>query len=342
MGNRNPTIFDVAKRARVSKSTVSNVVRGSDCVAPATSARVQAAILDLGYRPNGLARQFVQQRTTMLGVLTGDLSNPFYAELSKRVERSAFERGYTALFSNIEDSDERALTRVRAMTEQRAAGIIFLALFTPANSIRREIGNSVPVVFAGTRERWGHSASVNETSGGRRATEHLLSLGHKRIAFLTSPHIEPRVTEARHAGYLSALVAAGVEPLDLIDWAEGSETALVAGKPKNVLDQIRGTDGATAVFCANDLAAIALLDLCDRHAIDVPSELSIVGFDDVPFAGLERISLTTITQPLDLIAQAAVDSVVNRAEGDTSGKRHDVFDPSLTVRGSTGKLGSRS
>ena len=334
----NPTIVDVAERAKVSKSTVSNVVRGSDRVAAATIARVQLAIAELGYKPNGLARQFVQQRTTMLGVLTGDLANPFYGELSKRVERCAFERGYTAMFSNIEDSDARALTRIRAMTEHRVAGIIFLALFTASESIRAEIGDDVPVVFAGMRERWGSSASTNETAGGRIATEHLLELGHERIAFLTSPHIERRAARERHAGYQGAIRAAGLEPRRLIHWDAGSEMAVVDRQPKALFDEIRGEYGATAVFCANDLAAIALLDYCDRHAIKVPGELSIVGFDDVNLAELERISLTTIRQPLDLMAEAAVETVISGAEGHTDTTTHRVFEPSLIVRSSTGPI----
>ena len=126
-----PTIFDVAALAGVSKSTVSNVIRGTDGVAVATRERVQRAVKILGYRPNVLARQFVQQRTTILGVLVGDLDNPFYAEMAKRVERYAYDAGYTAMFCNIEggEGDDFALSRVESLLEQRVAGIVFLAFF---------------------------------------------------------------------------------------------------------------------------------------------------------------------------------------------------------------------
>src|SRR5919205_444290 len=108
------TIFEVAALAGVSKSTVSNVVRGADGVAESTRERVLEAIERLGYRPNALARSFVQQRTTMLGVLVGDLDNPFYAEMAKLIERWAFRHGYTAMFCNIEGDDNLAVPGVEA------------------------------------------------------------------------------------------------------------------------------------------------------------------------------------------------------------------------------------
>src|ERR687886_1977179 len=148
-----PTIFDVAALAGVSKSTVSNVVRGGDGVAPATRARVEGAVERLGYRPNALARQLVRQRTNIVGVLVGDLANPFYAQLARGVERCAAARGYRVMFSNIEE-DENA---VEALLEQRVAGFVFLAL--PAGA--PAVDHRVPAVFAGLRERWGDSVAVS-------------------------------------------------------------------------------------------------------------------------------------------------------------------------------------
>ena len=128
--NRRPkpaTIFDVAAEAGVSKSTVSNVVRGVQEVSPSTRERVLAAIERLQYKPNAIARQFVQQRTTMLGVLLGDLSNPYYAHMAQVVERAAFGFGYTTMFCNIEGADEIAVSGVDALLSHRVAGVVFLA-----------------------------------------------------------------------------------------------------------------------------------------------------------------------------------------------------------------------
>ena len=337
MTEHTPTIVDVAELANVSKSTVSNVVRGTVGVAPQTRDRVERAIADLGYRPNALARQFVQQRTTLIGVLVGDLDNPFYGELSKRVERCAFEHGYTTMFCNIEGPDEYALPRVRAMVEQRVAGVVLLTLFARTPVIEAELEGRVPVVFAGLREQWGDSVSTSDAAGGRLAIEHLIQLDHRRIAFVTSPHVEQRAERARYNSYRSTMRAAGLQARPPIHWDAGSETATIRREVRPLLDEIRG-GGATAAFCANDLAAIALLDFCDRHAIKVPDALSVVGFDDVYLAGLMRISLTTVRQPLDQIAATAVDVVMSRLDGTLVGPaRHVVAAPSLVVRASTAK-----
>jgi DNA-binding LacI/PurR family transcriptional regulator len=177
-----PTIFEIAALFSVSKSTVSNVIRGVDGVSAHTRERVLEAVDRLGYRPNALARQIVAQRTTMLGVLVGDLDNPFYAEMAKLIERWAFRHGYTAMFCNIEGDDHLAVAGVEGLLEQRVAGIVFLAFFGRSPAIAELLRRRVPVVFVGLREDWGDSVAVSDGAGARLATEHLIGLGHERIA----------------------------------------------------------------------------------------------------------------------------------------------------------------
>jgi LacI family transcriptional regulator len=338
-----PTIFDVARLAGVSKSTVSNVIRGTDGVATATRERVDRAIEILGYRPNVLARQFVQQRTTILGVLVGDLDNPFYAEMSKRVERYAFDAGYTAMFCNIEGEEDFALSRVESLLEQRVAGVVFLAFFGRSPDVQRRLDATAPVVFAGLREDWGDSVSVNDSGGARLATTHLIDLGHRRIAYLTTDHVEPRASRARLAGYRSVMRTAGATARPAITWAADNERAIVKGQDVRLVDHLTRPDGVTAVFCSNDLGAIGLLEFADRHGIDVPGELSIVGFDNVQLAGLARISLTTVSQPFDDIARMGVDAVLGRLRGSITGPfRHEVVKPALVVRTSTSQPRARA
>lgn len=337
---RAPTIFDVADRAGVSKSTVSNVIRGTEGVAEETRRRVQDAIRSLGYRPNALARQFVRQRTTILGVLVGDLENPFHAEMAKNVERHAFEHGYTAMLCNIEGAPDFGASRVEALLEQHVAGLVFLTFFGGGERIRAALGPTTPAVFAGLRETWGDSVSVNDRTGARLATEHLVELGHRRIAFLTSSHLEARETRARHAGYRSVLRAAGLPDGPAISWEPDTEDVRVARRRVPLQRLFAGRDRHTAVFCTNDLQAIALLEFADRHGLRVPEDVSVVGFDDVHLAGLARISLTTVRQPKQALAEAAVESVLARLTGALDGPgRHEVLDPSLVVRGSTAPPG---
>ncbi len=232
---KEPTILDVAALAGLSKSTVSNVIRGSDGVAAATRERVERAIDALGYRPNALARQFVQQRTTILGVLIGDLENPFYADLAKRVERYAFDAGYTVMLCNLEVDPDYAASRVEALIEHRVAGVAFLAFFGRSLDIQSALRSSVPVVFAGVREDWGDSVSVDDGAGARLATEHLIGLGHRRIAYLTTPHVEPRVSRARAVGYRDAMRAAGLAAMTAIQWTPGDDDARVGRRTEPLL-----------------------------------------------------------------------------------------------------------
>jgi LacI family transcriptional regulator len=342
---REPTIFDVAAAAGVSKSTVSNVVRGAEEVSDATRARVLAAIDRLKYKPNALARQFVNQRTTTIGVLVGDLDNPYYAQLSRVVERVAFRFGYTAMFCNIEGDDDLAVAGVEALLEQRVAGIVFLAFIvrTPAleESLRRA---GVPIVFVGLHERWGDSVGPRDSEGGRLATNHLLALGHRRIAYVRTPLVEPSGDRARSSGYRGAMRAAGA-PAVTLGWQPGAETVRVVRRTVALKHALTGPDAPTALFVSNDIGAIALLEACESRGLSVPDDLSIVGFDDIAMAGLSRISLTTIAQPLDFQAESAVSILLERIERPQRRARRVSVPVELLVRGSTGRprsQGSRS
>ena len=333
-----PTIFDVAAAAGVSKSTVSNVVRGAEHVSAPTRARVLAAIERLSYRPNAIARQFVHQRTMILGVLVGDLSNPYYAHMAQVVERAAFALGYATMFSNIEGSAQIASAGAGALLEHRVAGILFLAVggSTPqlADTFRRA---RVPMVFLGLSERGGDSVGPEDAAGGRMATEHLLALGHCRIAYVRTPLVEQSGDRARYAGYRSALQAQGVPLMPVFAWTPGSPTVGVGRRKLELRDALLGPDAPTAAFVSNDIGAIALMDQCAALGLQVPSDLSIVGFDDIPIAGLQQISLTTVAQPLDFQAEQAVSLLLRRIERPTRAPRHLRVPVEIRVRRSTAR-----
>jgi LacI family transcriptional regulator len=334
-----PTIFEVAALAGVSKSTVSNVIREVDGVAQPTRARVLQAIERLGYRPNALARHFVRQRMTTLGVLVGDLDNPFYAEIAKALERWAFHHGYTVMFCNIEGADELAVSGVQMLLEQRVAGIAFLAFFGRSPEIEELLRGRAPVVFAGLREDWADSVAVSDFAGGRLATEHLIELGHRDIAYLTTATVERRADRGRHAGYRAALRRAGLRVRPPLRWDPGDDMARAGTRPVTLTDVLAGPRPATAVFASNDLGAVALQEFIDLHGLRVPEDVSIVGFDNVSLAGLARISLTTVAQPLDELARLAVEQLVARiesADAAASGRpRAITVRAELVVRGST-------
>src|SRR6267154_2289950 len=311
---RPPTILDVASRAGVSKSTVSNVVRGLPGVSEATRGRVRMAIDQLGYRPNVLARQLVQQRTSILGVVVGDLANPFFAEMAKSVERHAASRGYTAMFCNTEGDSQSELAGVETLLEYRVAGIVFL----------------------GCKADWGDVVSVDDVRGGKLSANHLIESGHRRIAYVSIPELEDESDFSRWQGYSEALSQSGLGPPTRISWSPPSDQARVDGVERKLLEVFTGPTRSTAVVASNDVAAISLQEFADRFSIRVPQDLSIVGFDDVPMAGLARISLTTVAQPRDELAKLGIATIADRIERKLKGPpRTTLVGVRLVTRRST-------
>ena len=332
------TILDVARLAKVSKSTVSNVIRDAKGIAPATIARVRTAIDELGYRPNVLARQLVQQRTNVLGVVIGDLANPFFSEMAKQIERYATQHGYRVMFCNTQIDEHIELAGLRSLLDYRIAGLIFLAYAGDEESARLVTDSRVPALFLTCTADWGDVVSPDDEKGGRIATEHLLELGHRRIAYIADPSVEDAADQARQAGYRHAMAKSGL-PVAVYHW-QGSDGKTL--KETTIEKVLLGDDRVTGVFSSNDLGAIELLDCADRLGVKVPHDLSVVGFDDVMLAGLRRINLTTVAQPKEMMARIAVATLSSRIKGElTGGHLRQIVDCSLIIRGSTAPLMAR-
>jgi DNA-binding LacI/PurR family transcriptional regulator len=329
-----PTILDVARVSGVSKSTVSNVIRGADNIGAETRVRVQAAIEQLGYRPNVLARQLVKQRSTIVGVVIGALSNPFHAEMTEQIERHAASVGYQTMFV----SEEDGVRGVENLLDYRSAGIVFLAYSGKDDRIRALVEKRVPAVFVSCTAEWGDVVVGDDRQGGLTATEHLLSLGHRRVAHVTDPAVADAADRAREEGYRSAMAGAGLKPI-VLHWSSSDVPAKAARKVA-LEDVFKGTDRPSAVFCSNDFGAIKILDLADRLGISVPRDLSVVGFDGIMTAGLSRINLTTIAQPQAELAARALAVLSDRIQGSLNAHRVcQLLDVRLVVRGSTSRPG---
>ena len=330
---RPPTILDVASEAGVSKSTVSNVIRGSSVVSEATREKVLRAVQQLGYRPNVVARNLVQRQTTVFGVVAGDLGNPFYAEMAKHIEREAAKRGFRAMFCNTQGDEETALSSLESMLEYRIAGLLFLAIAGDSALIRDTIEDRVPTVFVSCPSDWGDVVCADDRKGAELATQHLIDLGHQRIVYLADPVVEDAADRNRQAGYRHAMERARLTE-EVVHWERTSGDLLPASIDGKVA-QILG-DGTTAVFSSNDLGAIELLECADRLGVRVPEDLSVVGFDDVLMAGLARISLTTVRQPMRDLARLAVEMLAARVAGEVTGAPvARTVDVDLVIRRST-------
>ena len=222
------------------------------------------------------------------------------------------------------------------MLQQRVAGIVFLA-FVPRtdkldDSVRRA---GIPIVFLGLSERWGDSVGPRDRQGGKLATEHLLELGHRRIGYVRTPLVEAIGDRARHDGYRAAMRRAGIAPLPIYSWTPGTSTIAAGRATGELASALRGSEGPTALFVSNDIGAIALIEACERLGLAVPKDLSVVGFDDIALARLDRISLTTVAQSLEPQAERAVALLLERIEDPGLAPRHESADVELRVRGST-------
>jgi LacI family transcriptional regulator len=315
-----PTIHDVARVAQLSKSTVSNVIRNAPGVSEATRARVQAAIDELGYRTNVVARQLAQQRTRVLGIVIGDMANPFYADMAKFIEAFAAARGFQVMFCNTQVDHEVELAGIRSLLEHQVAGLLFLAYAGSPAAARAIVGSRLPVVFVTCAADWGDVVAVDDVGGADAATQHLIALGHRRIAYLADSVVEESADNDRKAGYIRAMTRAGLQP-QLLRWDAKPDTVIIDGKTVSIRSVLTGRNRMTGVFAANDLHAIDILDCADRLGVAVPGQLSVVGFDNIAIAGLARIGLTTVAQPKEMMAQIAVETLEQRISGKLKGGR---------------------
>ena len=336
---RPPTMLDVARLAGTSKATVSNVLHDHQHVRPETRERVREAIATLGYRVNMGARSLARQQSNVLGLLLGDLENPWYATLAAHVERLARARGYAVLIASTggepmrDDGGHVETSRILHLVEHRVAAILLLA-YSGDTSIAQSVPPGIPLVFLGTTRGPGKTITVDDRLGARLAVTHLLELGHRRIAYVnTSSDADPLADDERLASFRQTLSAAGVPPNETsvvrLDLAGDDGTSAIDAL-------LTRPDRPTAIFAASDLTAIEVLDRADALGLRIPTDISLVGFDDISMARLKRIALTTIAQPAVALATKATEAAIALATGELEDTRADtVLAPQLVVRGTT-------
>jgi DNA-binding LacI/PurR family transcriptional regulator len=335
---RLPTLEDVAAVAGVSRSTVSNVVRGSSLVAPGTRTRVQAAIDQLGYRPNALARQLQQGRASLVGIVTHDLPNPFMAEIATLVERECLGVGLGPMLCTTDGDPQREEQAVSLLLENRVAGIVFLSYLQDPAGIARRVSGVLPTMFIAATEPWSDSVAVDEALGGELVARHLLGLGHRRLAFVGPTRPDP-ADRLRAAGFRRVVEEAGGAVVAAVGWDGGEHDPVVDGSSIGWTRILDGSDRPTAIFASSDFLAIDLLDRANGLGVVVPRDLSLVGFDDVSFASFRRIDLTTVHQPRRELVRLGVERLVARIDGRTEGPPVLMLAGlELRVRGTTGPL----
>ena len=328
------TIKDVARLAEVSVTTVSHVVNGTRHVAPAGRARVEQAIRELGYVPSAIARSLKSNNTRTLGMLIPNSSNPYFAEVVHSVEDRCFGAGYNLILCNTKDEAHRQGTYLQVLAERRIDGLIVVSTGHDASLAQQLQGLTIPTVLVDRAiEVPEQPCDLVETAhrqGGWLATQHLLGLGHRRVACIGGPEgLLP--SEQRIAGWRDALAASGLDATGLL-W-HGQFTSQGGFEAMQALLNL--PQPPSAVFVANDLMAMGALCAAHEHHLRVPEALSIVGFDDIELAAFTSPPLTTVAQPKQQIGALAVDMLLERIDGKRRDRRQVLLQPELRQRGST-------
>jgi LacI family transcriptional regulator len=334
------TIKDVAARAGVSYQTVSRVINDKGEVSPETRARIQATIEELGYRPDAIARSMVNGRTHTLACLAPNLTDYTFACIIENAKAEAQKHGYFLIATSTEQENEVSALCDDMLYSRRADGLMVLNPYADGRHryFEKLIARGVAVVYLGDHPRRAGISSVrlDNESGGYQATQHLITLGHKRIATIIGPQNEDCV-QGRITGYKRALKEASLRaPTDLMvagDWSASSGYQAM----KQLL-----TSGLSfsALFAQNDRMAVGAMQAAREHGLRVPEQLGVVGFDDMPLASYFDPPLTTIRQDIVEHGRQAARLLINRVEKPEVPVEHVVIMCDLIVRRSCGaKLG---
>jgi len=328
------TVNDIARAAQVSRATVSLVLRGSPLVGAETRARVEAELKRQNYVYNRAAANLRRRTSSSIALVINDLSNPFFAEFAAGVDEALGAQGFVTLLGSTGESPERQQAVLDSLMEHGPAGIILSpAEHSEGAAVRRAIGRTPVLVFnrALDGDDWDFLALENER-GARLATEHLLELGHRRIAFFGGHGDSSSCRQRRH-GYLAALSAAGIAPQD--GWlVECAPTRVDAARETRTLFERDAR--LTAAVCYNDNVALGLLLGLQARGTRPGTDFAFTGFDDIPEAALSTPPLTTLAVDPRGRGRQAAELLLQRVHSPGAAALTRIAPVHLIVRGSSG------
>jgi LacI family transcriptional regulator len=330
------TIRDVAAAAGVNPSTVSRVLSGNraETIRPETKQRVLEAAERLGYRPSILARSLRLQRTMTLGMLVPDITNPFFSSIIKGAEDAARARGYNLILCNSEDEPEREASCLHALREHEVDGLLIASSQMGDDTIDGLREEAYPFILLNRATASGEDLAVVVDNHGasRDATAHLAALGHHRVGHIAGPQTTTTGAE-RYEGYRSAVRDHGLADEPGLS-VEAEAFSIEAGH-RALGIMLESQARPTAVFGANDLIAIGMLQRLREMGAHVPADLSIVGFNDIPLAGLLEPALTTVRVPQLEMGAVGARLLIDRLEGRSIEQGRVTLPTELIVRAST-------
>jgi len=333
------SVRDVAHLAGVSVGTVSNVMNHPEKVSESAVERVHDAITKLGFIRNDAARQLRAGRSKTIGLVVLDVRNPFFTDIARGAEDQAAQAGLALTLGNSDESVDRETAYLDLFEEQRVHGILISPFgdITERLAALRSRGIPAVLVDRSSGDQSYSSVSVDDVAGGRMATAHLLDSGRRRIAFVGGP-LEIRQVSDRAHGAQEAVAAVEGASLEIIT-TDG--LSVIAGRTagSDILAR-RPEDRPEAIFAANDLVAMGVLQalMLRGNGLNVPSDIAIIGYDDIDFASAAVVPLSSVRQPSALIGKTAVEILLEEAADPQIERRQIVFQPQLIVRESTSPL----
>jgi LacI family transcriptional regulator len=324
------TIADVAREAGVSTITVSRGLNGRGEITTETRERVQSVIDKLNYRPSSLARSFKSQQTNTIGLIIPDIANPFFPELVRAVDDSAFDEGFAVVLCNTVRNGGRELKALRLLEDMRVDGLILCTSgLSDDDLIPLLKQHSAVVVFDRQIDKTvGESVFVDDVYGAVAAANHLHSIGRRRLGFLAGPPYYPSSARRRY-GFRVSLEVHGIEPSAKHEIICEPEEAAGYEATKLLLAQDPDVDG---IFCYNDLIALGALQACDELGINVPKQIAVIGFDDIRLASLATPKLSTLRVDKFKLGRVMVQTLLERMRQSPISMDEKMIRPELIIR----------
>ena len=329
-------IKDVARAAGVSVGTVSNVLNRPDMVSEETRDQVESVIRRLGYVRSESARQLRAGRSRLMALLVLDMGNPFFVEVARGAERTGRRAGLGVMVCNSDQDAREEADYLALFAEQRVRGV----LITPADSSGRNLDelrrHGIPFVLVDRQAEGAKecSVAVDDINGGALAVRHLIGGGHRSIAYVSGPPGLAQIRDRRR-GAQQAVAEAGLSPETLVE-VVAERLDVAAGRDAGA--RLLGlAERPTAVFCANDLLALGVLQAMYSAGVRVPEEMAIVGYDDIEFAAAAAVPLTSVRQPAAVMGAMAADMLLEETGSDADKHEHRqvLLQPELVVRASS-------
>lgn len=324
------TIKDVAERAGVSSTTVSHTINGTRVVDPATQERVWAAVRELRYRPNSLARGLRRRQTHTIGLIIPDNANPFFADLARAIEDVGFAEGYSVILCNSDRSQEKEAAYIEVLLSKQVDGLILASTGDTHDALRQVLLAGLPIVMipGGLPDVPVDIVMSHEEEAGATAARYLLGLGHRRIGCITGPR-ETSASAGRIAGFRHALTEAGIDlPSEVVVRGDFR----VEGGRDGMAELLRRDLGLSAVFVANDAMAIGALSAIRSAGLQVPDDMSVIGFDGIWLGAAAVPPLTTIGHSFPKVGEAAVRLLLDRMRDSSRPPRREFLHAHLIER----------